>query len=36
MQRVTKYAAESSALQKDYADYGKKLRKRFSPPMSKS
>ena len=31
MQRVTRYAAESPALQKDYADYGMKLRKRFNP-----
>jgi len=31
MQRVTRYAAESTALQKDYADYGMKLRKRFTP-----
>jgi len=36
MQRVTRYAAESPALQKDYADYGKKLRKRFTPPANKS
>jgi homogentisate 1,2-dioxygenase len=32
MQRVTEYAATSPALQKDYADYGQKLRKRFTPP----
>ncbi len=32
LQRVTRYAAESPALQKDYADYGKKLRKRFVVP----
>ena len=31
MQRVTKFAAESPALQKDYAAYGQKLRKRFDP-----
>jgi len=29
MQRVTKFAAESAALQETYADYGKQLRKRF-------
>ena len=29
MQRVTKFAAESEALQETYADYGKQLRKRF-------
>lgn len=32
LQRVTRYAAESPALQKDYADYGQKLRKRFALP----
>jgi len=31
LQRVTQYAAETPALQKDYADYGMKLRKRFCP-----
>jgi homogentisate 1,2-dioxygenase len=36
MQRVTHYAAESPALQKDYADYGMKLRKRFAPNESQS
>ena len=35
MQRVTKYAATSPALQQDYADYGQKLRKRFTPPTEK-
>ena len=35
MQRVTKYAATSPALQQDYADYGQKLRKRFTPPTGK-
>jgi hypothetical protein len=32
MQRVTEYAATSPALQQDYADYGKKLHRRFTPP----
>ena len=32
LQRVTPYAADSQALQKDYADYGGKLRKHFTPP----
>jgi len=36
MQRVTLYAAETPALQKDYADYGQKLHKRFSPPGAES
>jgi homogentisate 1,2-dioxygenase len=36
MQRVTRNAAESPALQKDYADYGMKLRKRFTPNESQS
>ena len=31
LQRVTKFAADSPALQKDYAAYGQKLRKRFDP-----
>ncbi len=30
-QRVTRYAAELPALQPDYADYGKRLKKRFNP-----
>ena len=30
-QRVTKYAAETGALQKDYATYGRTLKKRFDP-----
>lgn len=33
LQRVTRYAAESPSLQKDYAEYGQKLRKRFAPPV---
>lgn len=33
LQRVTSYAATSPALQKDYAGYGQKLRKRFAPSM---
>jgi homogentisate 1,2-dioxygenase len=36
LQRVTQYAAETPALQKDYADYGQKLKKRFSSPATKS
>jgi homogentisate 1,2-dioxygenase len=32
-QRVTAYAANSPALQQDYADYGKRLRKRFNPAV---
>jgi homogentisate 1,2-dioxygenase len=36
MQRVTQYAAQTPALQKDYADYGQKLQKRFSPPGTES
>lgn len=32
LQRVTRYAAQSPALQQDYAGYGQKLRKRFTPP----
>ncbi|MDE3032659.1 MAG: homogentisate 1,2-dioxygenase, partial [Acidobacteriota bacterium] len=32
-QRVTRYAAQSPALQRDYADYGQKLPKRFTPPQ---
>ena len=32
LQRVTQYAAETPFLQKDYADYGQELKKRFSPP----
>jgi homogentisate 1,2-dioxygenase len=35
-QRVTRYAAESPSLQKDYADYGQKLRKRFTPDVMES
>ncbi len=31
MQHVTEFAATSTAFQKDYADYGHKLKKRFSP-----
>jgi homogentisate 1,2-dioxygenase len=31
-QRVTRFALETAALQPDYADYGKALRKRFAPP----
>jgi homogentisate 1,2-dioxygenase len=36
LQRVTKYAAESPSLQKEYADYGHKLRKRFNPDVRES
>ncbi len=36
MQRVTRYAANSPALQKDYVDYGMKLRRRFDPNDSSS
>ena len=36
LQRVTRYAAESSFLQKEYADYGQKLQKHFCPPAAKS
>jgi len=36
LQRVTQYAAETPLLQKDYADYGQKLKKRFSPPVTES
>jgi homogentisate 1,2-dioxygenase len=36
MQRVTKYAAESPALQAEYADYGHKLKKRFNPDVRES
>jgi homogentisate 1,2-dioxygenase len=36
LQRVTRYAAETPALQKDYAAYGHKLRKHFSPPAAQS
>ncbi len=32
LQRVTRYAAQSPALQQDYAGYGQKLPKRFTPP----
>lgn len=32
LQRVTKFAAETPALQSEYAAYGQKLRKRFTPP----
>ena len=30
-QRVTRFAAQTPALQPDYADYGKRLKKRFNP-----
>ncbi len=33
LQRVTRYAAESTALQKGYADYGHKLHKHFTAPV---
>ncbi len=33
LQRVTRYAAESPSLQRDYADYGQKLQRRFTPPL---
>jgi homogentisate 1,2-dioxygenase len=36
LQRVTRFAAETPALQKEYADYGKKLRKRFTPNAAQS
>jgi homogentisate 1,2-dioxygenase len=36
LQRVTRYAAESPFLQKEYADYGHKLQKHFCPPAAKS
>jgi homogentisate 1,2-dioxygenase len=36
LQRVTRFAAELPALQKDYADYGQKLKKRFNPNDSKA
>jgi homogentisate 1,2-dioxygenase len=32
LQRPTRYAADTPCLQKDYADYGHHLEKRFSPP----
>jgi homogentisate 1,2-dioxygenase len=35
-QRVTRYAAHASALQPDYAGYGQKLHKRFTPPREPS
>jgi homogentisate 1,2-dioxygenase len=31
LQRVTRFAAESAALQKNYAAYGQKLKKNFHP-----
>jgi homogentisate 1,2-dioxygenase len=36
LQRVTRFAAETPSLQKDYADYGQKLRKRFTPDVMES
>jgi len=36
LQRVTQYAVETPFLQKDYADYGQKLKKRFSLPVTES
>jgi homogentisate 1,2-dioxygenase len=36
LQRVTRYAAESPLLQKEYADYGRKLQKHFCPPAANS
>ena len=32
LQRVTRYAAETPALQKNYADYGQRLQTHFRPP----
>jgi homogentisate 1,2-dioxygenase len=32
-QRITAFAAQTPALQQDYADYGQRLRKRFNPDV---
>jgi homogentisate 1,2-dioxygenase len=36
LQCVSRFAAETPALQKEYAEYGKKLHKRFLPPATNS